>query len=210
MFTVWQKYLEKYHSLNFFWQKFWYVLYAGAMFLTLYLLSGTYYLGTPRPMPLTWIDIHTPFLIWTFWIYVSDYFFLGLGGMLCKDVQAFKSFRKAFWATLLLHVLIFVIFPTEFSRQALPESGITAEFFHLLYKVDTTVNCFPSLHVSMTLLASFVISSNHRKLTIPAFIWGLAIVISTLTTKQHYWYDVVGGTVVALIMFFVVYRRYQR
>ncbi len=204
--SLWQRWLQKYSNLNFFWQKMIYILYGGLVFVFLYMLVGKFYLGTPRFLPLTWVDNNTPFLLWTFWIYVSDYLFLMVAAILCPTPKSFSKFRQAFWTVVFLHIAIFFFFPTEIQRPEIIDTSISGYIGRFIHTADGTVNCFPSLHVSLTLLSALVISQYQRRFTIPAFIWGLAIVASTLTTKQHYWYDVIGGTVVAFTIFILANR----
>ena len=69
----------------------------------------------------------------------------------------------------------------------------------LLRGVDTTGNACPSLHVAIAIYTGFWMHSILRTVRAGAVLhtlswaWSLAIVYSTLATKQHVVWDVVGG-----------------
>lgn len=198
----WQKI---YHNLNFFWQKTIYVGYAGCIFLLLYELSGRYYLGSVYAMPLTWLDNYIPLMAWTFWIYVSDYLFLPLAGILAPTKEHFRKFRLAFWLILWIHIAIFLFFPTKVPYYEVHGQGITESMARLVHSVDVPCNAFPSLHVSMSVLSALVLSTFYRRYCWFMLLWGIAIIFSTLTTKQHSCYDVLGGFIVGMAVFIVAY-----
>jgi len=77
-----------------------------------------------------------------------------------------------------------------------------------MYIVDEPNNCFPSLHVSISFLASFVMWRKSRIEGVFFLIWSAAISISTLTTKQHYVADIIGGTLIAIFFYQLMFRRW--
>ena len=198
--------LQWFNKLSFFWQKFFHILIVAIIFTSIYSLAGNYYLGTPNKLPVTWIDSNCPFLLWTFWIYISDYFFLVIAGLITPDYRYFFRFQKAFWAIVSFHIAIFLICPTSISRPAITGSDISSKIGQIIQIVDNTTNCFPSLHVSLTFLAAFIVIKISKILWIPSMFWAIAIAISTLTTKQHYFYDVIGGTLISVIFFTIFFR----
>ena len=63
------------------------------------------------------------------------------------------------------------------------------------------INAFPSLHVAISSLISFLIGKEKRNLRWVFWSWSLIIALSTFLVKQHYFYDTVFGIVLAVICF---------
>lgn len=184
----------------------------GLFFYCTYTLAGIFYCGKPHLMPKIWIDNNTPLLNWTFWIYSSDYLFLVLGGLLMPDKKSVRKIRNAYIATLFFHFGIFVIYPTYMIRPEIVGDSWGAAIGRWTQLVDNPTNCFPSLHVSSTFVVSFIICYYYKFLCIPMNLWALAISVSTLTTKQHYFYDVVSGFIVSIVVFiiFCLYNKREK
>ncbi len=70
-------------------------------------------------------------------------------------------------------------------------------------RVDAAGNAFPSLHVATAVFASIRLHALLSRIGFSAWvrgisaIWALAIVFSTIATKQHVAVDVAGGTALA-------------
>jgi membrane-associated phospholipid phosphatase len=67
----------------------------------------------------------------------------------------------------------------------------------LVWFFDTAKDCFPSQHVAVAFLTAFHVQRLSRSWGPPFFLLAIAIAISTLTTKQHYLWDVIAGTLMA-------------
>jgi membrane-associated phospholipid phosphatase len=65
---------------------------------------------------------------------------------------------------------------------------------------------FPSFHTTWAIFLIFVWREQTRWLTIPLTFLNVAIVLSTLTTGEHYLLDVIGGIALAAICVAVSYR----
>ena len=98
-----------------------------------------------------------------------------------------------------LSFCVFFFYPTTLPRPLVDAEGLTAQAFQFLYSVDTASNCFPSLHVALACLAALGIAEERARLATFAIFWAGLISLSTMTTKQHYFADVVAGVCVAAI-----------
>ena len=174
------------------------------MFCLLYTLTGNLFLRPPVNLAPSRLDDLIPFLGWTIWLYHSQSFFL----MLCLyTIKRAENWNQVFYSMALASLLsfcIFIIYPTTVPRVVQTNDGLTAEAFAFLYAVDSTANCFPSLHVSLACLAASVVSGERRNLRVLVIIWAFLIILSTMTTKQHYFIDLIGGLAVAIICRIVV------
>jgi membrane-associated phospholipid phosphatase len=162
---------------------------------------------TPRHLPITAVDDFFGFHPWTVWIYMSDYFLIFLPIILIQNMVVMKRFAKGFLVNFLIHFPIFFFFPTTIHRSPVDTSTITGMIFHWLRLVDSPVNCFPSQHVSLCFVVAMAFWGYRNRWSACFFVWSALISISTMTTKQHYAWDVLGGLMVALIVCYFAFRK---
>lgn len=184
-----------------------------------YLMVNHYQLFAPQLLPMLWIDKAVPFLPNTVWIYTSEYLLFPIIYLICKDLLNINKYVYSFLALQLVSCIIFWLYPTTYPRDQfpLPETlnVFTFQFFTYLRQTDSPACCFPSLHVSSVYLSSFMLleervtehqqQSARMKKFIFFFLWSTAISFSTLTTKQHYFADIVSGFSMAVLMYWVFY-----
>jgi membrane-associated phospholipid phosphatase len=96
--------------------------------------------------------------------------------------------------------LVFLVFPSTTHRPLFTPTSFTEQILIYLYVIDSPNNCFPSLHVSMTVLVALALCQKYPK-TVPISL-AVMICISTVLTKQHAIIDVVTGVFVALFIHF--------
>ncbi|MBI2027155.1 MAG: phosphatase PAP2 family protein [Deltaproteobacteria bacterium] len=161
----------------------------------------------PKLLPLNFIDQYFGFHPWTVWIYMSDYLLIFMPLFFVHDEAFFKTMTRAFVWNFVIHFTIFFFFPTTMIRLALVEQNFTNTVFSLLRMIDSPVNCFPSQHVSLCFLVACCFWHYRRNLSIVFFLWATLIALSTLTTKQHYFWDVLGGLIVAALIDIFVFRK---
>ena len=174
-------------------------------FSVIYILTGRFHLRHPETLTLWLPDRLVPFVDWTIWIYASQYLllygcFLGVNG-----AQAVSRLVYAISLASLLAFCVFLVYPTELPRNAAQE-GASAYAFRFLYSIDSAANCFPSLHVALAWLSTLSLREERKKAGAVTVVWAALISISTLTTKQHYFADLVGGGVLALLCRWLICR----
>jgi membrane-associated phospholipid phosphatase len=155
-------------------------------------------LREPVTLPLFAIDRLFPLVPWTFSIYVSDYLLAFFAIILLQEEEFFEYTRLTF-ASLIICGLFFHLFPTTYPRPPYPtvENPVVAFLLRAVSFADRPTNCFPSMHVAMAVTATWAL--RHRPRTFPVYVgWTLAICLSTLTTKQHYFLDIIGGLAVVV------------
>lgn len=160
-------------------------------FIITYNLANNIYL-VPAPNPVLTIIDQIPFIDWTIIIYLSIFFEILIGlyiGLKYYQGQALLSGALLFS----LHFLFFILYPVEFPRIDINPSETWTWLYQIMWSIDQPKNCFPSLHVGIAFLTALLVNQYSRKLGGMFWIWALLISISTLTTKQHYFVDVLGG-----------------
>ncbi|MBI1859732.1 MAG: phosphatase PAP2 family protein [Deltaproteobacteria bacterium] len=177
-----------------------------------FLIYGVFYIlpnfrpmSQPDMMPMFPIDQGIPFLPWTFLIYTSDYFLLLLVILLHPTIETFRSFMRQSILVLVICGTFFLLCPTTYPRPDYPpvSNPLIALVMWVVRSADTPNNCFPSMHVALTGIATLSLRTIQPRL-FPVFaLWSTLIFLSTLTTKQHYLVDVVGGiNVIAFVAIF--------
>lgn len=186
---------------------------GAAMFglaYVLYATSNHFHLVEPVTLHMTWVDRVVPFVPLTVWIYVSEYLYFGVIYIICKDMGNLNKYLYSFFVNQFVSILIFWVWPTTYPRDLFPLPDtldpITHTLFSALRVMDSPANCCPSLHVSSVYLSSFIFFDEQRR-KLPFFlIWGTAIALSTLTTKQHYLIDVIVGFFMAVGSYWIFHR----
>lgn len=116
------------------------------------------------------------------------------------SVKKSKLFRKtayAFITTTLISDIIYVLFQTTTVRADVPLTGFFNQWVLYIYGVDSPLNCFPSLHVSMAALAFLTTYKIDKKFSYFVLPVSILIVLATVFIKQHNLIDVAGGLLLA-------------
>ncbi len=150
-------------------------------------------------------DRHIPFMPVFVLPYVSYYFFLVIAALLLAYRRKVERLEQYLLATILSLVVAYVFygfFQTYVIRPEIIVSGPLTRLVAGIYKADNPYNDFPSLHVTLSILASICL---YRQVKADKALaaWGVLIAISTVFIKQHYVMDVAGGIVLAVFSYCV-------
>ena len=148
-------------------------------------------------VPQTRLDRMIPLQAWTIYPYVSLYLMLvGHGVWLVRQPERLRLImRWVRWSNLLAG-MIFVGFRTTVERPS-HAKGIGSRLLRLIWRIDPPHNALPSLHTAYAVLVMLAHHRWHTPQRIGIYAWSLAIIASTLTTKQHYMLDVGAGAILA-------------
>lgn len=180
---------------------------AAALYLLPNRMAGT----DAVMLPLTAADRLVPFWPWTGWIYASVYAFLAIAFVGMRDLAVASRFLYACLFTQLAAAAVFVAFPTVYPRELFPlPYGATASDAALVgfwRGLDAPANCFPSLHVSTCVLCLAAYGTGPlRRFRYVAAAAAALLIASTLTFKQHYVVDLVGGGALGLSSYWIFFR----
>lgn len=160
---------------------------------------------------MTGLDERIPFLPWTVWLYMP--LWIVFFHVVVVSVQSWATLLRGVAAVALASALaycVFLLFPSSYPRPELfSDEGPTARLLLLVWAVDRPNNTFPSLHVALPLLLALSCLQDNRRLG--RWLVGLALLpsLATLTVKQHYVVDVIGGAALALIVFAIVFPAWR-
>lgn len=167
-------------------------LFFGAYF---YLLKDPAYPTTV--MPITFLDRLIGFHPQTLTIYVSLWFYVSLPPTLLATRRELYGYAMAMAGTCLAGLIAFYFWPT-----AVPAADINWALYpdmNSLKSMDASGNACPSLHVATAIFSGIWLHHLLRRFDTPLWIltfngaWCLAIIYSTLATRQHVALDVLAG-----------------
>lgn len=176
------------------------------LFTVLYLSGGNIGMQIPITITPLSLDQKIPFIPEAVWVYLSQFAFLFCAIYFAPN-NAIRS--TAFYSMLLASIIaffIFITFPTLLPRHLIEGNGLTAMLWHFLYQIDVERNCFPSLHAALATIATFSLAHSKNSFRYLAPLWGTAIILSTLFTKQHVVIDVSAGIMLAMLCLILYYR----
>ena len=162
--------------------------------------------------PILPIDSMVPFIGWTFIIYLTLYLYYPAAAWFGRGsdprVREMFAFYQALFVMTWIVNLIFIVFPTEvYIRDQIPPGVREGDGFwgfwfgDLMHQTDMPYNAWPSLHVVQSLmivllLRRWQVISGFRE----AVVWiaWIGLCISVMTTKQHFFWDLITGVATGL------------
>ncbi len=145
------------------------------------------------------IDTWIPYLPWTAGIYFTLYL-MYIGVAIVLDSKAYTQVLVDLVLMTLISFMCFVVITSHYPRPT-PDAWVDSLWkpvLDLMVKLDAPGNTCPSLHVSTSLYLSWVM--RNSKYGVVWVIWGLLVSLSTLTLKQHFVWDWIGGLFLVYII----------
>jgi len=158
----------------------------------------------------------TPFLVYFFVImYIGVYpftlWFSPLYFLLSDDKKAMKSIAYGLILIYSIALPFYLFFPitnvyTFYGIESALEIVIPSveNFF---YSTTTSNNCFPSLHVAITLLVTKTVSlTKNKKFTYFSYFCSISVISSVIYLAIHWITDVICGVLLVLFVFYLQKR----
>ena len=174
-----------------------------AAFFAVYFWTMEETAGRAITMPMTWIDQWIAVNEFAFVPYVSLWVYVSLAPAFALNAGALRAYAAGALAIALLGIASFWLFPTVTPPFGVDWSQVP--MLRFLKESDASGNAFPSLHVAFAVYSAYVISSQLKSIRSPRWartfnwFWCLAIIYSTLATRQHVFVDVAGGILLACL-----------
>lgn len=157
------------------------------------------------------LDGSLPFLPWFVWFYFGAFAFWLVNYMLtARNGKAyFYDFIAADLLVRLICTLIFILLPTQIRRPEFDVNSLSTWMLDLIYRMDTPVNLFPSVHCFYSWMCFLGVCG---KACIPKWyrifscLFALAIILSTLFIKQHFAVDALAGVLLTQLVFSIKER----
>ena len=147
-----------------------------------------------------------PYLLWFVYIAVGGAF------LMLKTQREFTKMMCTLMFGMTIFLIVSAVFPNELRDFRAPDASdsFLGKLVAILHSMDTPTNVFPSIHVYNSLcmhvgLISFA-GYKHKWAKPASFILCVLICLSTMFLKQHAIIDVIGGTVLAVSAYKLVYK----
>jgi len=161
-----------------------------------------------------WFSHHwTPFLLYFFvFIYIGLYPFLLWFSLfyfiIADEKKAMKTFSHALVIIYAIAVPFYLFLPitnvyTHYGLTSALDSVIPGveQFF---YATTTSNNCFPSLHVAISLLIAKTASlTNNKRFIYLTYFCAVGVICAVIYLAIHWITDVIGGVLLAFGVFFL-------
>ena len=142
-----------------------------------------------------------PYCIWYLMIFIIPYY------LYCKDKNKFVKYTISYILCSMVGNIVFITYPSTVTRPEVTGTDIFSMIAKFIYWIDTTVNCFPSLHCAISMLFILYVCEGKNTTTLTkmsVIIISILIMLSTLFTKQHVVSDLISGDILAIIIYFIV------
>lgn len=155
-------------------------------------------------MPDTAIDRLVAFEPWTLVLYASLWLYVTLPPALMGSRRELVLYGAAALTLSLAGMVVFFFWPTASPRLGIDWARYP--YYGFLKTVDQARNACPSLHVAFSVFSGFwldrilVAIRARRWLRGLNVLWGLSIIYSTLSTRQHVALDVLAGAALGVVL----------
>ena len=140
-------------------------------------------------------------------IYLTIYPTFLLPFLFIHQKDFFRLFSFAYITVMCVCYLVYLFYPVSLNRPELTVNSFSTWVLGIVYRADRPWNCFPSMHVAMSLLAALTILEVHRFRGMLILLLTFWIAFSTVLIKQHYVLDVVAAMLLTFVIYFVYIRR---
>ena len=159
------------------------------------------------------IDDKVPLIPWTVYIYISWFAMIAVFPIVLFYCGGrYWSYQYAIIAGIIISEICYVVYPTTFRRDPLPDS-VGGKVLKLVYRLSFKgVNCSPSMHclqcftvMAFALMCPTMGAAGANPgmpiwLKLFFLLQSAAIIVATQTTKQHTILDVITAIPVAIVV----------
>lgn len=96
------------------------------------------------------------------WLYLSFFFIVPLG-YLSTPLCHLRWLARSMQISALVAGVFYLLWPTTMHYPSFDQMGISAGALNRLIAIDSSQNCFPSLHAALTLLAVWAIAKKGNR-----------------------------------------------
>jgi membrane-associated phospholipid phosphatase len=153
-----------------------------------------------------WLDQYVP--LWPIWMVpyllaIVWWFVAGTWAFLAMEDRLFVAFVSSWILACLIGYCFFILYPTYMVRPAVTTDGWAASLVQHVYTNDRTYNAFPSMHLWVSVTITLYMGRWKPKWRVLLWAATIVVALSTLFTGQHWILDVVGGTLLAVLCYYL-------
>lgn len=144
------------------------------------------------------IDHLIPFSPHAVWTYLSFFLIIPFAFLRCP-AERLRWLRSSFQVAALAAGTVFLLWPTTLAYPDYSAAGLSSTLLAGLLAVDSAQNCFPSLHMALTVLAILALHDPRRPgRNLLLWAWGGLIGFSILQLRRHLCIDLAAGVALGL------------
>ena len=187
--------------------------------LVIFFISGYFGVGhTRNPAGAgelqTFLDDQIPFIARSVWLYLLIFPAALLPLFVVRCQRLFRRTALAYAAVITVSLICFAKLPITSTRLRTDPAMLNLTHLSdwavsVLYSLDPPYNLFPSLHVSIAVLAAFSAWKAARSYGVVAFSCLVFVIASIFTVKQHVVLDAVGGIALSALAGALILRPYH-
>lgn len=148
----------------------------------------------------SWIPLSTFFVI----PYISYFIFLIFSWAFFIKYKFFLLLSQTLIAVIISTIFAYIfyfVFQNSVDRPVIESKNIFDSIYLGINSQVPPYNAFPSLHVAISAICLLAYRQLKAKIYPWMVVWVFLIIISTVLTKQHYFLDIIGGLILALVSF---------
>ena len=126
-------------------------------------------------------------------IYSAIYWFFIFPALYGTGKAMFWPLLRAYATLMVVSSAFFTLYPVEYPRDPLIVRTLGDWNLAIIHRLDPPINCFPSSHCAVAMLAAFGLREVNPKAWYPGLVVALGICLATLMTRQHYLVDTLAG-----------------
>ena len=150
-----------------------------------------------EPMINPWL---TDFFNLVYFSYVLSLPVVALYFYVKKEKKVFRRIMMGYLMLMLMGIVSYLILPAagpmtffaDHYTRDLQGHALSHSVSYLIQSGRVAYDCFPSLHVGITLSVCFYLRDYRRKLFLPALGWVVLMCLATLYLRYHYLTDLLG------------------
>ncbi len=160
----------------------------------------THILALPFEDKIPFIPHFIIFYFSTYVLAIFPYFFV-------KNIIDYRNTVLAYLVIIFISSIVYLIYPVETIRPDFVADNIFLKMVATLYAIAKPYNLFPSMHVSLSTLATIACFRYNKRLGYFLIFWLVMIILSTLFVKQHYMVDLMAALVLAFLAYYVLFTK---
>jgi hypothetical protein len=162
----------------------------------------------------SYLDDHIPFVPRSVWAYLGIFPAALSPLFIVRCPRLFRRTALAYGAAIAVSLICFTTFPVTAMRLRVDPTMLDVArpsdwAVSILYALDPPYNLFPSLHLSIAVLAAFSAWKAARLYGAALFMAMGFVGASICTVKQHFFLDALGGLALAAAVGAMILRPYH-
>lgn len=180
---------------------------AALYFGKLWLYRATCRINTDYHIINMKIDELIPLCKYFAFFYFTYYWFSTLQLWIISFFDKKKFYRLiiAIAVACIISNIIFLCYQVKMIRPEVVGDNFFSRWVRWIYRRDPrALNCFPSIHAVVgvaMIIGGWKTGKMPKWLTIVSIIFGVGCILSTVFVKQHYFIDMVAGTILFIIVY---------